>query len=104
MSSLETKSPDPAADVEAIARYITTEPARTPEAKELKDDFVKWYDKVGRSWYISQDDFHEASNRRNEFNLRNAFTSAQKEATEQVIKTGLTINEMQGGVKTQLSS
>jgi hypothetical protein len=91
-------------DVEAIARYVTSEPARTPEAKQLKDDFVKWYDKVAHSWYVSEDDFREASNRRNEFNLRNAVTTVQKQATEQTIKTGLTSNEMQGGVKTQLST
>jgi len=96
--------PDNEKEMEAIARYITSEPARTADARQIKDDFIIWYNKVGKSWYISESDLTEAKNRRKEFNFRNAVTTSEKETVTRVEKTGMTTEEAQGGVKTILST
>jgi hypothetical protein len=91
---------DQGEDMEAINRYIMTAPLRTSAATRLRDDWLRWYDQL--SWYereYEQATYDEARNRRNAFNLANATTTREKEAVEQVMKTGLTTEEMEGGTR-----
>lgn len=89
-----------AEDVEAINDYMH-DPANGPRTKEAEaalNAWVKWYEDTRPSalgWWSSAD-YDHARNLRNEYNRKNAVTSAQKAQVEQVIKTGQSTEQAQG--------
>lgn len=85
-------------DLEAIKRFIDTTPAVTMDASNIKANFLKWYDDLGiiERNFPSQETYDEARNRRNQFNLANAKTAAEKQVVQTVITTGLSTEQMRG--------
>ncbi len=88
----------------AIQAYFAATAARTPAAVKIKDDFTKWYD--GLWWYEKSEtsNYDLARNLRNRFNLANAATPDEHAAVTEVIKTGLTTEQLQGEADRRLSS
>lgn len=87
-------------DVEAIDRYMRTTPLKTSEAFQIKDAYIRWYDKS--SWWDKNQSgsfFDEIRTRRNQLNIANQPTETKKAEVRQVIATGVTAEEMQGGKK-----
>lgn len=83
-------------DMRAIRQYIGDTQAVTPEAQQIKADFVKWYDALGPIDVFEQSNFDLARNQRNRFNLANATTPEDKSQVEDVMKTGITAEQAQG--------
>lgn len=95
---------DQGEDMEAIDWYFYDTEAKTSAARDLKDDWIVWYD--GLDWWdrnYDQSTYDEARERRDAFNLANATTAAEREQVEQVIETGMTTEEMQGGTSRKTS-
>jgi hypothetical protein len=78
----------------AIRKYFADTSARTDAASKIKDDFIKWYDALW--WYEKgeQSNYDLARNMRNRFNLANAVTPVERASVENVMKTGLTTEQM----------
>ena len=92
-------------DMEAINRFMSDTVAVTPEAVRLKDDWIRWWDTLG--WgekNVGTQAFDEARNRRNAFIIANAITPSQKKDMEDVVKHGITSEEMQGDTRRADSS
>jgi len=92
-------------DIAAINRYIATTAIYTDDARDLKDDWIQWHDKL--SWWereMSRDTYDMARNKRNLFNLANVRTVEEKQHVQQTIKTGLSTEEIAGGTDRRLSS
>lgn len=90
---------DQADNIDAITTYMTSvaTQVKTAAARAKQDEYKAWIDTVG--WYNKNYDrptYDHARNLRNEFNLANATTAAEKQAVQQVLTTGLTTEEMQG--------
>lgn len=84
-------------DIDAISRYITSQPIRTDTARQLKDDWIRWRD--GLSFWDRNFDgstYDLARNKKLAFDRANAVTAQQKQAVETVAKTGLSTEQMQG--------
>lgn len=85
-------------DMQAINQFIAdTEPV-TAKARELKSDWINWWD--GLSWYdknASTSTYDKARNKRNDFIRANAVTSAEKAAAKQVREKGGTTEEVEAG-------
>jgi hypothetical protein len=84
-------------DIDAISHYMAETPAKTTAARKKQDEYKLWIDSV--SWWDKNYDrptYDRARNLRQEFNLANATTAAEQTAVQQLIKTGLTTEEMQG--------
>lgn len=77
------------ADIEAINDYITNTPTKTPEAGNLQSQWKTWYGNLNFVEKMTDDTFHEASNRRTVFNAANTqpedFTNAADLKPEQKI-------------------
>lgn len=77
------------ADIEAINDYIVNTPTKTPEAGNLQAQWKTWYGNLNFISKMSDDTFHEASNRRTVFNAANTqpedFTNAADLKPEQKI-------------------
>jgi hypothetical protein len=89
---------DQGEDMDAIAQYMAGTSARTAAATKAQDAWKVWYD--GVSWWNKNYDrptYDHARNLRNAFDLANATTAAEQTQVQQVIKTGLTTEEMTGG-------
>ena len=88
---------------DAIQAYFVATPAVTTDAQKIKDDFLRWYDDL--TWYGKgqQATLDLARNQRNRFNLANATTAEEAAQVQDVIKTGLTAEQMLGGVDRRLS-
>lgn len=91
-------------DVEAIDRYITSQPVNTSAAARIKDEWIAWHDNVSTWLGVSREDYDHARNLRNQFFLANAITPDQKAAAENTIKTGVTTEEMAGGTDRRLTT
>lgn len=92
-------------NIAAINRYMVETPANNPKVIKLRDEWIRWHD--GLTWWeknIETATYDRARNLRNEFNLLNATTPAEKEAVKNVQTTGLTSEELEGGVRRVLSS
>lgn len=92
-------------DMEAIDRYMRTQPMKTSEAAKVHDDWIVWYD--GLSWWSRSMDgevYDEARNRRNKFNRANAVSRTEKAATERIITEGASTEELAGGLDRRLST
>lgn len=91
-------------DLEAIDRYITSQPVNTAAAARIKDEWIGWHDNVSTWLGVSQEDYDHARNLRNQFNLANAITPEAQTAARNTIKTGMTTEEMAGGTDRRLSN
>jgi hypothetical protein len=91
-------------NIEAIQKYFANTTAVTSEASKIKDEFTKWYD--GLWWYEKNEssNYDLARNMRNRFNLANAKTVAEKASVENVMKTGLSSEELVGDPRRNLES
>ncbi len=92
-------------DLETINQYIMYTPLKTKAAEAARDKWVVWYD--GLNWVernAGTATFDRARNLRNEFNLANASTSEEKTQVENVLKTGITSEEAEGGTRRALTS
>lgn len=93
-------------DIDAINRYIAQDtPVKTKEAGKLRDEWIRWHDSLG--WWdknMDQAVYDRARNLRNAFNLANSTSAKEKAQVKEVQQTGLTTEEMQGGVRRTLSS
>lgn len=90
---------DQADNIDAITAYMTSisTQVKTTAARAKQDEYKAWIDTVG--WYNKNYDrptYDHARNLRNEFNVANATTAAEKQAVQQVLTTGLTTEETQG--------
>lgn len=92
-------------DVEAIDHYMRSTPLKTPEAFQIKDAYIKWFDAAG-FWdkNYSSDFYDEIRTRRNQLNIANATTETAKAQVRNVIETGVTTEEMQGKKKPAVDS
>jgi hypothetical protein len=82
-------------DMIAINRFMSDTFAATPEAVRLKDQWIRWWDKL--TWNernLSSSVFDEARNRRNAFMIANAKNPKQ---TQEIISRGIETEEMEGG-------
>ncbi len=94
-----------AEDMDALNRFFASQHPQTEDAAELRDEWILWHD--GLSWWSRNMDssiWDQARNRRNKYNLANATTREEYEGVKQVMKTGLTTEEIAGGTKRTLSS
>lgn len=89
---------------EAIRTYFVATEAHTPEARIIKDEFLRWYDDL--TWFGKglESTLDLSRNQRNRFNLANATTPEEKSQVEDVIKTGLTAEQLAGGADRRLST
>jgi hypothetical protein len=83
-------------DMAAIDAYFIATPAVTPTAVTLKDQWRSWYDQLGFFGTMSSDNYDEARNRRNAFNLANATTPAAVAQVKEVMKTGVSTEQAAG--------
>lgn len=88
-------------NMKAIKSFFDDAKAVTPQAASIKDKFLKWYDSL---WWFSQSDYDLARNQRNSFNLANTVAIEEKKAVEEVMKTGLSTEEMQNEPDRRLES
>lgn len=73
-------------DMEAVNLYMRTTPLTQPEAFQIKDAFIRWYD--GLSWWdksMNSDTWDEARTRRNQLNIANQPTQAKKDEIRDVL-------------------
>jgi hypothetical protein len=92
-------------DIKAIHAYFVGTEVKTTEAQKIKDSFLRWYDTLWITWnYVDEADYDLARNQRNHFNLANATTAAEKAQVQEVITSGLTSEQMQGGTDRRLST
>lgn len=92
-------------DMDAINRYMRSQPLKTDEAAEIHDDWIVWFDNL--SWWsrtMDGESYDQARNRRNAFNRANAVTKADKAITERVITEGVTTEELAGDADRRLST
>ncbi len=84
------------ANIDAIRAYFDQTPVQTPQAQSIKDAFVIWYD--GLTWFGKglNSNYDLARNQRNNFNLANAVTPAEKQVVQSVISTGMSTEQLQG--------
>lgn len=87
-------------DVEAINRFFHDpgNAPKTPTASAAFNEWVTWYEdnKPGIFGFWSDADVDHARNLRNAYNRANAVTSAEKQAVENQIKTGISLEQAQG--------
>lgn len=84
-------------DMIAIHRYMSDTIAVTPKARELKDQFIRWWN--GLTWNernLSTAAFDEARNRMGRFQLENTTSAEQRAGVQRVLSTGITTEEMEG--------
>lgn len=94
-----------AENIDAINRYILTQPVRTPKARSLRDEWITNYAKL--SWFdtnYDSDTYDWVRNRRNEFDYANATTPAELAAAKQQHGKGLSSEEMRGEPDRRLST
>jgi hypothetical protein len=93
-----------AADMEAINKYLMTTPIRTEKAKAVQVQWIKFWKDTERTftWY-STEEFDRARNIKREFDAANAVTTAQKQAVTNQAGSGLTAEELSGGVRRSTS-
>lgn len=97
---------DDAANIDAINTYIAGAKIKTAAGAKARDAWILWHDKLG--WYDksfpSIPIYDQARNLRNEFNIANAETPAEKKDVKQQQQTGLTSEELRGEASRRLST
>ncbi len=84
-------------DAEAIKRYIDALVPKTTAAATLKAQFITWYNNASfRDKNMSNTWYDELRTRRNQVNIANAVTAADKKAVTQTLTTGLTQEQLEG--------
>ena len=87
-------------DIEAINQFFhrPENAPKTVNARAVFNEFVQWYEanKPGALGWWSDADKDHASNLRNNYNRANAVTAKEKAATERVITTGMSTEQMMG--------
>lgn len=92
-------------DLDAVNRYIVQAPLKTRAAEGVHDEWVRWFDSL--SWLeksLDGETWDRARNLKNQFNAANATNAAEREQAARVAKTGLTTEEMAGGMRRTLST
>lgn len=90
------------ANMEAVNKYIMDTPAKTAKAKQLKDEWIKWYDGLDYyDYYVTCSSlpckhWDEARMRRDAFNKANATTSTELKQVLRVQETGFSTEEAAG--------
>jgi hypothetical protein len=86
-------------NIEAIERYIgEQEPTRTPAAKAVRDDFLRFAAALGTyERNFEQQAYDRARNFKLAFNRANATTPAEKAAVEDQALSGLSTEQLEGG-------
>jgi murein L,D-transpeptidase YafK len=85
-------------DMAAINQLIANTEPVTAKARQLKDEWITWWDDL--TWLdknVTGDAYDKARNKRNEFLKANAVTAAEKEAVRRVQATGATTEEVEAG-------
>jgi hypothetical protein len=88
-------------DLDAINTYMTTTIPVTDSAKQLRNDWVAWWD-ANNTFYARNVSPGEASlydvarNKRNAFNLANAKTAKEKAQVQEQQRTGMSTEQAQG--------
>lgn len=84
-------------DVESIHSYLLATPSKAPAAETIKTQALKFYESAG-FWdkNLSTDWFDQFRTKRNQFNLANAVTAADKAAVTKTLESGLTTEQMKG--------
>lgn len=92
-------------DMVAVNDYFNRTIAATPEAVKHKAAWYTWYNKLG-AWEKRMDSkiWDQARARRNEFNLANTRTPAEKAHVEYVISTGITTEDLKGQSKDKVDA
>lgn len=89
-----------AANLQAVNVYFHTVPAKTREAAAQVTDWVRWWDATGNpdNYWFSVPDvvWDEARNRKHAFDQANATSAAELAQVQEVAKTGLSSEQMQG--------
>lgn len=84
-------------DLRAINEYFHRVAPVTPAAKKLFNEWVSWWEQnVANAWFLTQADLDHARNLRNDFNRANAVTPEAKAKVEEVITTGITVEQQRG--------
>jgi peptidoglycan hydrolase-like protein with peptidoglycan-binding domain len=84
-------------DMEAIHVYMKGQVPKTPESTAIRSQYLKWFDGLGfwdKNWSGSA--YDEARTRRNQYNLKNAVTPAEKAQVQTVLAQGMTTEQMAG--------
>jgi hypothetical protein len=89
---------DQARNIEAIALYIgEQEPARTPEASAVRDEWQRFYSSLGEfERNYEQQAYDRARNLRLAFNRANATTPEEHAAVEEQALHGVTTEQLDG--------
>ena len=89
---------DQAENIAAIERYIgEQEPARTPAAVKVRDDFLRYTSSLGAwSRNFETGAYDRVRNFKLEFNRANAVTTAEKQAVEDQALRGLSSEQLRG--------
>jgi len=88
-----------AANVEAINDYMHRTPPQSPGGSIALNAWVTWYEQTKPTSFLgwwSDADVDHARNLRNNFNRANAVTAAEKKQVDEVIKTGVSLEQAQG--------
>ncbi len=92
-----------AEDMDAINSFFINAKAVTPEATMVKGAWSPWFSSLGMyDKYWNSDVYNEARSRRNQFNLANTKTEAEKAKVVEVMTTGMTTEEMVGKPKPKI--
>lgn len=87
-------------DMSAINQFVSDTVAITPDAIELKNQWVRWWD--GLSWYtknVSTEAYDEARNRMKAFVIANQPTQQAKKDIKEVFAQGIDTEQMEGESK-----
>lgn len=89
---------DDADNIAAINTYIMTQPLKTAEAGIVRNEWLKFHEKLGWTGrnFPSVQDYDSARNIRNRFNDAQATTVAEKMAAADQRTRGLTSEELRG--------
>lgn len=93
-------------DLNALSDYFRRTPINTPDARKIRDDFIKWRDNLSL-WdrkFNTSDLWDTARNYRLRFNKANAVSEADKIAAEWQATRGLSTEEVSGKSDRRLSS
>ena len=92
-------------DLTAINDYMHAQPLNTPEATTLFNQWVTWYDGLGfMDLHVNTTATYDlARNMRDQFNLANAQSDAERAQIQSVMQTGQTSEQDAGQTKRNLA-
>lgn len=84
-------------DLDALNKYVTGTPIRTPQAQALRDQWIAWFDGLSYSQRsFDRPTYDTARNKKLDFNLANATSEAERAEIRKIASEGLSSEEMQG--------